>query len=633
MSRPHDRSTARSRVGLCVGVRRGPGRSACSRCSGCCRTAVDAARQRSASRRLLPTSFTLGQLPLRPRRGRLRDVPAQLAASSRCPRSWSAGCWRCSPRSPSRGSGSGSAPRCWSWCSSCRWCRSRRWSSRCSSRSRPAGCSTTCSAWSSSTSRSRCPSPSGRCAASSRPCPRSSRRRRTSTAASWPRMFWSVLLPLVAPGLVATSVFAFITAWNEFVFAITFMNDQGSYTVAAGLRQFFTQYGTDWGAVMAGSTLITLPVMIFFVIVQRRLSRRPGRRCGEGMSTRRLALSVLLPGFLGPTRPRLAARAAGRRARRGLPVRAERRFRAAGGRPDRGPARGPGRRAGRLRRGGRLGDPAGRARRVPVAGTRGPGRAGRHRGDLRVATALGAAAAASGVDLVLAPVLDVNSEPDNPVIGVRSFGPTPDLVSRHGVAFVTGLARGGVAGLREALPGARRDPHRLPRRAARPRRRRGHLARARPRALRRRGPRRGARGDDRPRRRQRRSTTGRRRCPRGCSRCSATTWASPAPWSATPWTCGRSPPASAAARAPCSRWPPASTCSASATPRSPTPTTTRQPWRRSSPPSSARSTTDGCRWPGSRRRRRGSRRCPRAPVPPSGRRPTRTSAPPWRRAR
>lgn len=90
--------------------------------------------------------------------------------------------------------------------------------------------------------------------------------------ASWPRMFWSVLFPLVAPGLVATSVFSFITAWNEFVFAITFMSDQSSYTVAAGLRRFFTQYGTDWGAVMAGSTLITVPVMLFFVVVQKRLS-------------------------------------------------------------------------------------------------------------------------------------------------------------------------------------------------------------------------------------------------------------------------------------------------------------------------------------------------------------------------
>ena len=90
--------------------------------------------------------------------------------------------------------------------------------------------------------------------------------------ASWWRMFWSILFPLVAPGLVATSVFSFITAWNEFIFAITFLNDEDSYTVAAGLRRFFTQYGTNWGAVMAGSTLITLPVMLFFVAVQRRLS-------------------------------------------------------------------------------------------------------------------------------------------------------------------------------------------------------------------------------------------------------------------------------------------------------------------------------------------------------------------------
>lgn len=90
--------------------------------------------------------------------------------------------------------------------------------------------------------------------------------------ASWPRMFWSVLFPLVAPGLVATSVFSFITAWNEFVFAITFLSDEDKFTVAAGLRQFFTQYGTDWGSVMAGSTLITVPVMIFFIVVQKRLS-------------------------------------------------------------------------------------------------------------------------------------------------------------------------------------------------------------------------------------------------------------------------------------------------------------------------------------------------------------------------
>ena len=86
-------------------------------------------------------------------------------------------------------------------------------------------------------------------------------------------MFRSVLLPLVAPGLVATSIFSFITAWNEFIFAITFMTDDSKYTAAAGLRSFFGRFGdNDWGAVMAGSTLITLPVMIFFIFVQRRLA-------------------------------------------------------------------------------------------------------------------------------------------------------------------------------------------------------------------------------------------------------------------------------------------------------------------------------------------------------------------------
>lgn len=90
--------------------------------------------------------------------------------------------------------------------------------------------------------------------------------------ANWLRMFRSVLLPLVAPGLVATSVFSFITAWNEFIFALTFMQDSSKYTVGVGLRTFFTQNTTDWGPVMAASTIITLPVVLFFVLVQRHLA-------------------------------------------------------------------------------------------------------------------------------------------------------------------------------------------------------------------------------------------------------------------------------------------------------------------------------------------------------------------------
>jgi N,N'-diacetylchitobiose transport system permease protein len=92
--------------------------------------------------------------------------------------------------------------------------------------------------------------------------------------ASWRRMFWSILMPLVAPGLVAVSVFSFIIAWNEFIFALTFntAGDPEKYTAAVGLRRFFGQYRNNWGAIMAGSTLITVPVMLFFVAVQRRLS-------------------------------------------------------------------------------------------------------------------------------------------------------------------------------------------------------------------------------------------------------------------------------------------------------------------------------------------------------------------------
>jgi N,N'-diacetylchitobiose transport system permease protein len=85
-------------------------------------------------------------------------------------------------------------------------------------------------------------------------------------------VFRKVLLPLVAPGLVTTSVFAFIFAWNEFLFATTFLGtDQGKYTLPVYVTYFFGKGTVDWGAIMAASVLFTLPVMIFFLVVQRRL--------------------------------------------------------------------------------------------------------------------------------------------------------------------------------------------------------------------------------------------------------------------------------------------------------------------------------------------------------------------------
>ena len=82
--------------------------------------------------------------------------------------------------------------------------------------------------------------------------------------------FWRVVFPLLAPGLVATSIFGFITAWNEFLYAFVLMSDQTKYTLPVWLQTFQTAFGTDWGGTMAASTIFTLPVLIFFLAIQRR---------------------------------------------------------------------------------------------------------------------------------------------------------------------------------------------------------------------------------------------------------------------------------------------------------------------------------------------------------------------------
>ncbi len=90
--------------------------------------------------------------------------------------------------------------------------------------------------------------------------------------ASAPKIFWRILFPLVAPGLVATSIFAFITAYNEFIVALTFLGQTHSdYTLPIYVTYFFTRNGAAWGPIMAASTLYTIPVMIFFLLVRRRL--------------------------------------------------------------------------------------------------------------------------------------------------------------------------------------------------------------------------------------------------------------------------------------------------------------------------------------------------------------------------
>jgi len=84
--------------------------------------------------------------------------------------------------------------------------------------------------------------------------------------------FFRITFPLLAPGLVATGVFGFIQAWNEFTLALVVMTRDDKKTLPVWLSTFSdANRGTDWGAVMAGSTLISIPVILFFLMVQGRM--------------------------------------------------------------------------------------------------------------------------------------------------------------------------------------------------------------------------------------------------------------------------------------------------------------------------------------------------------------------------
>jgi N,N'-diacetylchitobiose transport system permease protein len=84
--------------------------------------------------------------------------------------------------------------------------------------------------------------------------------------------FARILLPLVAPGLVATSIFAFVVTWNEFLIAYVFLNDAEKQTASVWLAGFTTSRGTEWGPLMASATLIALPVLIFFLLIHRKIA-------------------------------------------------------------------------------------------------------------------------------------------------------------------------------------------------------------------------------------------------------------------------------------------------------------------------------------------------------------------------
>ena len=84
-------------------------------------------------------------------------------------------------------------------------------------------------------------------------------------------IFWYIVLPLARPALVVTGLFSFMTAWNEFILAATFMNDETAFTLPVVLQSYVGDYGTEWGHFAAGAILVSVPVMILFFALQKHL--------------------------------------------------------------------------------------------------------------------------------------------------------------------------------------------------------------------------------------------------------------------------------------------------------------------------------------------------------------------------
>lgn len=83
--------------------------------------------------------------------------------------------------------------------------------------------------------------------------------------------FWRIVLPLTLPGLAVVAFFNFMAAWNEFLLAYTFLQSESQFTLAVGIQRYVNQFGADWQYLTASAVLITLPVLILFLWLQRYL--------------------------------------------------------------------------------------------------------------------------------------------------------------------------------------------------------------------------------------------------------------------------------------------------------------------------------------------------------------------------
>jgi multiple sugar transport system permease protein len=85
--------------------------------------------------------------------------------------------------------------------------------------------------------------------------------------------FVLIVMPLSAPGIIATAIYSFIGAWNEYIFAYTFLNKNEQLTLPVGIQRFFSENTTDFPGLMAASFMMSVPVVVLFLLLQRYFVR------------------------------------------------------------------------------------------------------------------------------------------------------------------------------------------------------------------------------------------------------------------------------------------------------------------------------------------------------------------------
>ncbi|WP_375451341.1 carbohydrate ABC transporter permease [uncultured Devosia sp.] len=85
--------------------------------------------------------------------------------------------------------------------------------------------------------------------------------------------FFFIVMPLSTPGIIATSIYSFIGAWNEYIYAYTFLTKQSQMTLPVGIQRFFSENATDWPGLMAATFIMSVPVVVLFLVLQKYFVR------------------------------------------------------------------------------------------------------------------------------------------------------------------------------------------------------------------------------------------------------------------------------------------------------------------------------------------------------------------------